>query len=69
MTGPMPQCSERARIWLLVLISYGIGRLGVRVLVYGTWSITPELAVQLLIVPAAEIACLELARVFWRATW
>jgi hypothetical protein len=62
--------SDRARIWLLVLISYAIGRLGVRVLLMGTWSIGPELAMQLLAVPAAEIACLELARwLFWRRVW
>jgi hypothetical protein len=62
--------SERVRIWLLVLASYVVGRVGIRVLMYGTWAFTLELATQLLAVPAAEIACLELVRwLFWSRAW
>ena len=55
--------SERRRIWLLVFPSYAVARFAWLLLYRGSWQMNFELASHVLIVPAVQIAVLELLRV------
>ena len=54
--------SDRAWRALVVFGAYDAMRLGSHVLVVGTWSITPELATHLVIVPLTQWLALEAVR-------
>jgi hypothetical protein len=62
--------TSRRGVWLLVLATYGLTRLGVRELVMGAWAIDPELLTDMLVVPIAQVAVLELiGRLLWKKVW
>jgi hypothetical protein len=62
--------ASRARVWLLVISTYGLARLAVHVLVGGSWTINLELRTHMLVVPIAQLLVLEvLGRVLRKRVW
>ena len=53
---------KAASLWLLVAVSYLTARYAVRVLTGGIWTIDRELLAHIAIVPASQVAVLELLR-------
>jgi hypothetical protein len=55
--------SNRFRLWALLTLTYALVRLTLRLLVIGAFAITPELLLHLALVPAAQLAVIEIVRV------
>jgi hypothetical protein len=59
--------TSRARLWAIVAVSYISARVLVRLVTVGAARIDLPFAVELIVVPVAQIAALELvAAVAWR---
>ena len=61
--------SHRARVWLIVAGSYVLARLGARVFALGALPMSGELVAQLVAVPVAQIAALEIVRRAFGKRW
>jgi hypothetical protein len=61
---------ERRRLWLTVALSYVVARLACQAILFrASRPLNQELFAELIIVPVAEIALLELARFIRRRAW